>query len=76
VDVHCAVQGVSLSTAGSRIVWHLVSPVAESTKMPLLEQVWYRNKGTQSTESPHAGMPMLATSTLMPMSSYSNKKLV
>jgi hypothetical protein len=43
--------------------------------MPMLETVWYQNKGTQSrtgmlrywTEIQDAGVPMLAASILMPM---------
>ncbi len=50
----------------------------ELTKMPMLEPVWYLNEGTQSgtgmlqyrTEIQDAGMLMLGTSTLMPMTSY------
>jgi hypothetical protein len=62
-----------------RTVRHPVSPVHKWTRLPVLEAVRYRDKGTQSgtgmlrymTEIHDAGMPMPSESASMPMPSYS-----
>ncbi len=65
-----------------RTVWHPVSPVPDWKKLTMLEQVRYRTKLTLSiifsvryrTKIRHAGMPMPALVSLMPMPSYAQKK--
>jgi hypothetical protein len=63
-----------------RTVRHPVSPVPDCKKLTMPEQVRYRNKLTQSgiflvryrTKIRHAGMPMPALVSSMPMPSYAN----